>query len=191
MSCGAACTTVIPQYPGGGCEIVTRPSGAKKLIFMACDQTFTDVTDLAEWTAMMTANKLHASGEIRASKPKGSLTKKKLVSCRPEMVTGGSHTLVFVDPNADNDTFGEYAFWNTIQEKQSQLLFAWVTCDDLLYGFIPSAGVAGTLQEFAIEVDDTRTENNEEEASIEGTITWSKKTMLVPVSVPGLAAALS
>lgn len=191
MGCAVACTVVIPQYPGGGCDVVTRPSGIKKLVFSACDHVFVDITNLTEWGTAITANKIHASGEIRGSKPKGSLTKKKLLSCRPEQVTGGSHTITFVDPNADNEAFGEYDFWNFIQLNQNRLLFGYTTCDDLLYGFQPTTAPAGALTEFSIEVDDTRTESSEEEASIEGTVTWLSKQMLTPVLVPGLNAALA
>lgn len=191
MSCSTACTVVLPQYPGGGCNVVTRPSGIKKVVFSACDYVFTDINDLEEWATAIAAHKIHASGELRGSKPRGSLTKKRLLSCRPEQVTGGSRTITFVDPNADNEDFAEYDFWNFIQLNQQQLLFGYTTCDDLLYGFKPTVAPAGTLTEFSIEVDDTRTESSDEEASIEGTITWLGIAMMKPVLIPGINAALA
>lgn len=192
-SCGVSCTVTVPTYPNAGCDVVTRPAGAKKLVFMACDQTFANITDLEEWADKIAANKLHASGECNISKPKGSLTKKKLVSCRPEQVTGGTRTLNFTDPNADNETFGEYTFWNFIQQNQNKLVFGYVTCDDLFYGFKPTGGTgtAGDLTQFAIDLDDTRVEDSNENAQIEGTITWLDKLMSKPVSIPGLSAALA
>lgn len=144
---------------------------------MKCDVEFTDITDLTEWQTKMTADEVHASPEIKGSKPKASFTKKKVASCRPEKVVSATKSIQFTDANADNTNFTDYAFWNHIQENAETLQFAYLTCDDLLYGFIG---------DFSIEIDDTRPDTDQEEALFDGTITWESLLMEVPQSIPGL-----
>lgn len=175
--CPSGCAVNLPAAPQSGCNIVTRPSGVGRLVFMKCDASFLDITDLAEWTTKMTAHTVHASAEIKGSKPKGSFNRKKLASCRPEKVVSGQKSIAFTDSNADNTTFADYDFWNHIMENQETLQFGYVTCDDLFYGFIG---------DFSLEIDDVRTDTDQDEMVFDGTINWSSVQMETPVSIPGL-----
>lgn len=175
--CNDDCATTVPQAPGTGCTITTRKGGMKRLVFAACDYTFVDITDLVEWQAALLANKIHASGEILGSKPKGSFTKKKVASCRPEQVVGGEKVINFSDYNADLAAFTDYDFWNQIFVKQLQLVFGYLDCDDNFYGFIPN---------WSLEIDDTREEDVKGNTFFEGVITYESTTMQKPIYIPGL-----
>lgn len=175
--CPSGCSSSIPAVAQSGCNIVTRPGGVGRLIFMKCDVSFTDITDLTEWQTKMTAGDVHASPEIKGSKPKGTFTKKKVASCRPEKVVSGSKSIQFTDSNADNTNFTDYAFWNHIMANQETLQFAYMTCDDLLYPFVG---------DFSLEMDDVRPDTNQEEAVFDGTITWDELAMGVPQQIAGL-----
>lgn len=180
--CNSACTQDVPQFAGAGCEITPRSSGIRRLIFAKCDITFVDLTDLTEWETKLTANEVHATGEIKASKPSPSFTKKKLASCLPEKVVGGNKTIQFSDANADNANFTDYAFYNHVIANQGNMVFGYFTCDDLFYGWIDN---------FALEMGDVRTDNSDDEALFEGVITWNGFNMEVPISIPGLNAVLN
>lgn len=125
----------------------------------------------------MEADAVHASGEIKGSKPKASFTRKKVASCRPEKVVSATKSIQFSDANADNDAFQDYAFWNHILENQETLALAYITCDNLLYGFIP---------DFSLELDDVRGDTNQEEMVFDGTLQWEGLLMEVPQLIPGL-----
>ncbi len=180
--CNSDCTEAVPQFPGAGCEIQTRPSGIRRLVFAKCDIDFADITDLAEWTTKLTANDLHATGEIKGSKPRGTTTKKKLASCLPEKVVGGTKSINFTDANSDNAAFADYDFYNHIIENQGNLVFGYTTCDDLFYGFIPN---------FSLDHDDVRTDNSDDEMVFDGIITYNGVSMIKPISLPGLNAVLN
>ena len=175
--CPSGCATTLPAAPSSGCNIVTRPAGVGRLIFAKCDITWTDITDLSEWTTKMTADEVHASPEIKGSKPKASFTRKKVASCRPEKVVSATKSIQFSDANADNTNFADYAFYNHIIENQETLSVAYITCDDLLYGFIA---------DFSIELDDVRSDTNDDEMVFDGTIQWQSLLMEVPQQISGL-----
>ena len=176
------CPGTVPAFPSSGCNTETRTGGIKRVIFAACDLVFTDITDTAEWTTHITADKVHATGEVKGSKPKASFTKKKLFSCHPEEVTGATRQIQIQDPNADNTNFADYTFWNTIQAEHRNFLVGYTDCDDIFYGWIP---------DFTIELDDVRDDDVEGATVFDVTIAWSSLTMTVPQSIPGLNAVLA
>jgi len=180
--CNSECADDILQIAGSGCEIITRPAGIKRVIFGRCDITFLDLQDLDEWAAKLTANEIHATGDILGSKPKGSTTKKKLASCRPQQVTGGTKSIAFTDSNSDNTNFTDYAFYNSVQLNSGGMVFGYITCDDLFYGW---------FSDFSAEVDDVRSESNEEEMVFDMTLEYNAIQMMVPVLIPGLDAILN
>lgn len=176
--CDIECAVVVPSAPtGSNCKITLRKGGIQKLVFASCDITFTDITDLLEWDAFITANKIHSTGKILGSKPKGSVTKKKVASCVPEIVTGGEKSLNFSDFNADNVLFTDYDFYNGLLDLQGSLVVGYTTCDDEFYGWIENA---------VLDVDDTREEDVKGNTFFEGVITWEAIKMIKPVKIPGL-----
>ena len=73
-------------------------------------------------------------------------------------------------------------FWNSINENYAGLNLLVVTCDDLVYFY-----EAGT---WALEIDNVIAENVDEPNYMDGTINITQTGMVVPVSVPGLNAAI-
>lgn len=179
--CPSGCAVTIPTAPSSGCKVKTRKGGVHRLIFASCDVTWTDVTNLTEWQQKISYDQVHASGVILGSKPKGSFDKKKVASCLPEQVTGGTKSLNFSDFNADDEDFLDYDFWNDIMQNHGNMVMGYVDCDDNFYGWHP---------EFALEVDDEREEDSNGNTFFSGVITWKSITMTKPVNIPGLNAIL-
>ena len=181
--CPSGCAVDVVAMPAGGCKITTRPGGLFKFVFAKCDIAWTDITDTAEWETKITANEVHASGQILGSKPKGSATKAKLASCLPERVTGYTRSINFKDFNADTTaTLGDYDFWAGIDSNQDLYLMGFVTCDDLFYGW---------YGEWALDVDDVRPESSDEAAYFEGVIEYKELALPKPQLIAGLGAVLA
>jgi hypothetical protein len=51
---------ISPSY-SDNCELITRPFGSAQFILFKCDIEFTDITDLDEWTAKITAGEIIVS----------------------------------------------------------------------------------------------------------------------------------
>lgn len=184
-SCAAECAPELLTFPDAACGSAPRPGGIKRFIFVKCDVTFADITDLAEWATKIAAGDVRASGDILGSKPKGSFTQKRLSSCAPEQVVGKVSTINFIDNNADPnshptvDSYADYLFWNSIQENYRALDFGYITCDGLFYGLIPS-------KTWTLQIDDTRPDNSDDNANFDGSISYSGIPMYVPVLLDGL-----
>jgi hypothetical protein len=180
--CGTGCASPIPQVVGAACKIVTRPAGFDRVIFKRCDYTFTNITDLNEWAAALANGDIGSTGRILGSKPKGSATKRRVASCLPERTTNYTRTWNWKDSNTDLETLTEYDFYQHIDENQDTLNIAFLTCDGLLYGFYP---------DYSLDVDDTRTETNDEDAVIECVVEVKSRLISKPVKIPGLAEILA
>jgi hypothetical protein len=150
-------------------------------VFARCDISFSAITSLEEWQAKIAAGSVVFSGQVLGQKPKGTPTKKKLVSCRPEMVTGFTRQIQFTDPNADNENFTDYDFWNDKDVNQDILIMGYLTCEEFFYGFFT----------YAIEIDDTRVENSEEEFKWDGLMQYLDRTAKKPVKIPGIGALIA
>jgi len=190
-SCLEACAPVLATFPQASCGTPTRPGGIKRFIFVKCNVTFSDITDLAEWATKIAAGDVRASGEILGSKPKGSFTQKRLSSCAPEQITGKVSTINFIDNNTDPTpltaptpgAFEDYAFWNSIQENYRSLDLGYITCDGLFYGLIPS-------KTWTLQIDDTRPDNSDDNANFDGSISYTGIPMVAPIYLDGLDAIL-
>lgn len=177
--CDAACSVTTPTAVNTDCGITTRQGGINRVIFMACDESFTDPTDQLEWDGLITANKLVVSPLIVGSKPKGSFTKKRVSSCSPERVVAGEKTLAFQDYNTDatagNTTHID--FYNAICEAPEKWRLFYVTCDGWLYGAIDS---------IVLEIDEIIEDNNLGNAYIDGIISWNSTKMETPTYIPNI-----
>jgi hypothetical protein len=181
--CNSNCVSAIPVAAGGdGCKVTTRSGGVRRLIFAQCDISFTDILDLNEWQTKIAADELHATGEIKGNKPKGSFTKLKTASCLPEQVVSGEKSLQVFDYNADDATFLDYDFWNGIQADHQAMVFGYTDCNDNLYGFIG---------EFAVEIDDVREDDVKGNTFFDILITWESILMNKPQNIPGLNTVLA
>lgn len=151
------------------------------MIFMKCDVSFTDITDLNEWTTKITANEVHASGQLLASKPQGSFTKKKVASCQVEKSSNATKQIDFQDYNTDNTAFAVHAFWNTFIDNPGKWQLGWITCDGLFYGW---------QTDFDIEVDEQIEEDVLGNSFIAGSLFYNRLNMTVPQDITGLSGVL-
>lgn len=179
--CNSNCAVTVPTAVGSGCAPTTRKGGIKKLVFASCDVEFSDVTDLAEWADFIAHDKIHATGDILGNIPEASFEEKKIASCLPQYVTGGTNTIDFSDYNADLTDAGEVTFYNTIMTNQRNMIVGYTDCDDNFYGFIGS---------FTMKASAVREEDVKGNTFIKGTITYESLTMIVPVNIPGLNLTL-
>jgi hypothetical protein len=179
--CSSNCAQNPQAVAGGGCRLQTRPGGIDRLVFARCDITFTAISSLEEWQTKIAAGNIVFSGQVLGQKPKGTVTKKKIASCRPEMVTGVTRQLQFKDANADNSGFTDYDFWNDKDVNQDIFVVGYLTCDELFYGFFP----------YAMEIDDTRPENSDEEFAWDGIVQYNSRTATKPVKLTGIGALIA
>lgn len=193
LICAPSCVSANKPVVGlfNGCGNKRAPGGIPRLLFLICDPTYVHPYSVAEgvspWsdlrniTAAMCAGILNFSGPVLGEMPKPTATKKKMSSCDPEEVTGGSTVINFQDYNVTDDQ-GEYEFHDWIKNNYRYLKFGWVTCDDLLFmyqgGFVPEIGPV-------IE------NSNEGNRYVDGSITMATYDMIIPVKVEGLLDLLS
>ena len=177
--CPDACTIDLPDVYADGCGVVTRNGGISRIVFVKCNYTFVDVTDTAEWSTAIGTGDIVVSGYLLGQKPKGSFTKKRVVSCDPEAVVGAEHTITFQDYNTDTITVGghgvlQYTFWNTILSDTTKYKLMFITCEDYVYGSIAS---------FQLEIDEVIEDSSTGSSYFDGTLSWNETLMEVPTYV--------
>jgi len=179
--CSSSCNAPLPDSYTGGCGIQSRPGGIKRIWFVKCDYTFTDIGSDAEWTAAQDAGDVVGSGLLMGQKAKGSFTKKRIASCFPEGIVGAEKSITFMDYNTDTVTATPggclaYEFWNTILSKSSDYRMAYETCDGYVYGVIDN---------FILEVDEVIEDNNTGSTYFDGTLLWNDIEMACPTYIAG------
>lgn len=179
--CPTECAQNLPSIAGAGCVEITRPAGFDRVIWKRCDYVFEDITDLGEWEGAIEEDKIHASGRVLGSKPKGSPSKRKIYSCLPEKTVMYTRQWQWTDPNADNTDFSEYTFYQFVDLNQGLLHIAFLTCDSLLYGF---------FEDYSFDVDDTRSNTSDEEAVMDCAVEVKSRLIAKPQLIPGLSAVL-
>lgn len=173
-----------------GCNIKKAKGGIPRLLFLVCDPDYVHPYEVAEglspWSdirnieAAMCAGLLNFTGPVLGQQAKASVTKKRMSSCSPEEIVGGSQVISFQDYNTTDD-LGEYSFWSYIMKNYRLMLFGWVTCDELLYMYEGS---------FAPEVFPVTEQTNEESRYFDGIVTLQTEEIIVPIKVEGLMALL-
>jgi hypothetical protein len=131
--CSAACAIDVPQFLTADCEPKTRKGGIQHLGFIKCDYVFTDITDEAEWAAAVTAHDVHITTEGVGSKPETSKTNIKLSSCRPETISGETHTIPFRTYATDLATETDFSIHNQVRNNIGKFRMFWIGCDGLFY----------------------------------------------------------
>lgn len=181
--CAPGCPPdTITGMTGAGCRIVTRPAGLDRAIWKTCDTVFSDLTSLSEWETHIANGKIIASGRILGQKPKGSPSKKRLASCLPERTVNYSRTYQWKDSNADLAALTEFDLYQTVDQNQDVLDIGFYTCDGLFLGW---------FSDYSLDVDDTRGETNDDDATMECSCEIKSRYISKPTKIPGLAAVLN
>lgn len=171
----------MPEGLAQGCDNKRRKGGLEHLVFMKCNKTFADITDLAEWTQKIQDGDLVASGKLLGQKPKGSFTKAKFSSSTPEEVTGKTDTYQFKDYNSELSENKDIVFWSAIQKNYQKYLLGVVDTEDRFRGFFDN---------YSPEIDDVIEEDINGNTYIDGSIAINTDGIVVPVTVPGLGAVI-
>jgi hypothetical protein len=181
--CPDDCEKELPQNQSVGCNTDKRRGGVRRLVFIKCNSTFADVTDLAEWQTKIEAGEIVATGELLAQKPKGSFEKQKYSSVTPEEVKAKTNTIQFKDYNAELDANGDLLFWDSIQKNYRSYGIGYTDDHDNFRGF---------HNNWAPEIDDTIEEDVNGSTYVDGVVTYNTPPGIdLPNMVPGLNALLA
>lgn len=191
ITCNPSC--VADVIPNGDwtkdCNIGTRPGGIPFLSFFRCDSTLSFpyaavAPSTSPWSNLdnvvwaLCNGHLYITGEILGQKPKGSVTKRRVTSCSPEVVIAGAKQITFQDYNASVDELIDFDFWTAINQSKKYLQFGWFTCDDLWYQ---------TDKRWDLEIDHVIEDNSEQGLSFyDGTVTINEPELITPIKVDGL-----
>lgn len=184
-------------YTNGTCGKKRAKGGIPRLFFLdmctdyihpvAVPDGVSPWTEPENITAAMCAGILQFTGEGLGSAPKPTTTKKRMSSCGPEEVVGGSYAVNFQDYNVTVDevtgapTLLEFDFWDGIRDDAANLRFGWITCDNLMFmfdgDFSPEVGPV---------IEDTSEGNRYQDV----VITMSTYVVPKPIYVEGLLQLL-
>ena len=195
--CAADCVVAPPQF-AADCEITTRASGIKHLVFFSCDWSFDAtvtgvgavgaITDYTQWELGITNNKIGLSPEGFGSKPLSTFATERVSACLPEAIVGETHTLNFTSKAVDADNLTDCTYWNSVRTNYSRYRFGYIGCDDLFYGysstepgfrFVPTA--LGLVKE----------DNSDTVDRYEANLSWKYSGIVCPQSIPNLMLAFN
>ena len=177
--CAATCATTVPDNDFDACKIEPRKGGISRIVLVACDYDFTDITDLNEWQTAIGADDVHSTGRLKGQLVAGTATTTKLTSCDPEQVTGKVNSMTFIDYNK-SATGLDFDFYDAMEETPDKFKLILVDCENDTYGVIDS---------FAAQTDYIKPEDRKEPAHWAGTITFEGR-LPKPVAVAGLDGVL-
>lgn len=183
--CKPNCVVQRPPVLSQNCQITVKPGGINRLFFALCGVQ-NSVFDTPGWFNQAALIKeaicggyLFFTGEILGQKPKGSVTRKRISSCKPELVIAGTKTVTFQDYNsydpvpleddANYEVNQEYLFWDFIDQFQAYLTMGFVTCDGRVF-FVDG--------EWNLEIDEVIEETKDDTSFMEGTLTIQKKSLI-------------
>lgn len=125
-------STVIEDFPtpvqGFNTDMSRRVGGYTGLVFMKCSETFTDITDSAEWNTKIAAGDVVVRLNCGMKGSKSSEPNiEEVGSCLTDEVTRRKHTYTFED-GYDNTDFDVHALYKHIQQNPSDYKVAFVKC---------------------------------------------------------------
>lgn len=188
MICLPSCVSGNAPVVGvfNGCKIKKAKGGIPRLFFLICDPDYVHPVEVEEglspWSSLvniqaaMCAGLLHFTGPVLGQQPKATLVKKKMASCEPEQVIGGSQTVTAKDYNT-GDNLEEYEFWDFWMKNYQLGSFGWATCDDLLYMYDG---------DFALEAAPVTEETSDDSRYFDIAVTMQTDEIIVPIKVDGL-----
>jgi len=126
------CSVSVPTL-SASCGKNKKPGGLPYLAIVACDYTFADIEDLAEWASAIAANDARVVKGLLGSLSDPSNTTKRIGSCDPETLLGRVWTLNFQDYNFTESgsplVFEKEVFYNDVQADPSKYYLVYGSCD--------------------------------------------------------------
>lgn len=130
------CSVSVPTL-SASCGKNKKQGGLPYLAIVACDYTFTNPTDPAEWASAISANNARVVKGLLGSLADPSNTTKRIGSCDPETLLGRVWTLNFQDYNFTETgsplVFEKEAFYNDIQADPSKYYLYFGSCDGRMW----------------------------------------------------------
>ena len=179
-TCPSNCGSVLPNL-ANPCRPQVWRTGIDRLVFIDCSilselQEEANFLDPNYWQTQAEACKIRITGQLMTSKPAGSTTSERFVTCGAETASTKNSTVTFTDYFNDPETNLNVKFWNFVLQNNGSLSFGYITCDGYFSGPV----------DFGIEVDNVFGETKDSPHSVEGTINWDGLLMLEPIEIPGL-----
>lgn len=158
-------------------------------VALRSDQTFTNVTLEAEWETKITAGTLlvRMNGcRVKGDKPDSTVVNRVRGACSVEEVVQRSQVWNIEDVGNDDD-FTMHTLYEYFRANYACYMWAFITCDYRLYGFIPSTGNAGTLMPAVAHfVDDNIPQTQDDDAILKMNVTTRIDGLIIPISLPFL-----
>lgn len=187
--CLPNCVTTLPNFGAVDiCDIEKSLTSGEiaKIIFIKCNETFTDIEDPAEWTAKKSAGDLTVPFAGNGKIDKAEKSGEKRIACKT-VYTISKRKFEYSSPLVDNVAQSEWALYNTLEEQKLGLAVMFLTCDGILlidpdYSTGKTAGIKASFdvnQILSGEVD------GQMEYMIDGEITEKRslKRVLLPSTV--------
>lgn len=198
LLCKPNCVITRPPVLSNNCLTKPKPGGVNRIFFGLCGVAGS-VFETPGWynnealiKEAICAGHLFFTGNLLGQKPKGSVTRKRIYSCQPEIVIAGTKTVTFQDYNSytpinlegdPNFPVGqEYLFWDFIDEFQDYLTMGFTTCDGRAY-FVDG--------EWNLEIDEVIEETKDDTSFMDGTLTIQRRELILGISdtaLPGVFA---
>jgi len=132
--CKPNCVTSLPNFGAiNDCDITAMLASGEiaNIIFIKCNETFTDVNDATEWTAKKTANSISipfaGNGSIKEKSESGEVR----IKCQT-VSTICKKPFEFTSYIADNTAQTDYVLYNQLQKQRLGLSIMFLTCDGIL-----------------------------------------------------------
>lgn len=187
--CLPNCVTTLPNFGAIDiCDIEKNLTSGEiaKIIFIKCDEVFTDILDPVEWTAKKTAGDLTVPFAGNGKLDKAEKSGEKRIACKT-IYTISKRKFEYSSPLVDNVTQSEWALYNSLEQQKLGLAVMFLTCDGILlidpdYTTGSTAGIKASFdvnQILSGEVD------GQMEYMIDGEITEKRslKRVLLPSTV--------
>lgn len=115
-----------------GCNDILRKFGANVLIFIACDYEFTDILDVAEWTAAIASNDIHVTpaGIVIPQEP--SANSFPIEGCGRE-ITGEVEQLIDFETYQTKADLSDHTYFRSLYDDSRAFRVMWLDCNGIFY----------------------------------------------------------
>ena len=189
--CNTVCAEDVPKFLEAGCQITTRKSGISYLGFIKCDYIFTDILDVAEWTAAVAADQVHITTEGIGSKPETAKTTLKLGACRSEQLVGETHTVPFRTYAVDAVDLTDFDIHSDVRDNIEAFRAFWIGCDGLFYLSPNFATESAGFPTSFTKWDYVQTEDSKDPAMYDIELSFDYTGIVKGKELPGVFAVLN
>jgi len=170
MSFLSDCTPNLPINYQQSCNVVTRTSGIKFLIFFKNGVTFDEstdpITDWENWQTKVANGDIIITPELATGEhPETDDTTEPISTCGTDAVVNETHSINGTVKKLDADE-KDFTFFNTLKTNLYNYNVGWIGCDGLVYvgsntspGFTPNGKINhvqdendGTFQRYVLNL---------------------------------------